>query len=249
MLGWWICTVVSGIQVLRDLQLREFRESERVSGYDQELLTQYQTDFFSMKKPEKRQLGGKRKRTNIEKCPWAVTGQRNSAMIHINAIDHQLFLTIGAGLIAFAGLPADQQAVALSFIYNNVIPPVMTLCLDEGSPAYSMCWYLLGHEDLRMIPIRDPYHREWNDLRLAISAAGLWHVVLMMTIVYNMPFGPWDSGSWFEKITSMAEEMVLSLGPSNPLWKTLYESVCKDLGLEPEGTPQHMRIVLHMALQ
>ena len=32
--------------MLQDVQLRELRASERVSGYDQELLVQYQNDFF-----------------------------------------------------------------------------------------------------------------------------------------------------------------------------------------------------------
>ena len=147
------------MQALRDLQLREFRGSERVSGYDQELLTQYQTEFFSTQKTEKRPRSGKPKKRTIEKCPWAVTGQRNSAMIHISAIDHQLTETIKAGLKSFSGNPDDQQTVALSFIYNSRIPSVLALCLDEGSPAYSMCWYLLGKEDLRLIPIRDIFHR------------------------------------------------------------------------------------------
>ena len=213
---------------MSDLQLREFRSSERVTGLDQERLAEYQTEFLSTAQHR----GTKRKKTK-PKCPWAVTGQRNSAHLHIKAIDHMLMLTLGVGLLAFAGVGADFYDVACALLLSNVIPPTLTLHLDEGSPAYAMTWYLLHHRQLRMLAIRDPHHRSWNDIKLGVSFADMWHVILLMTVVYNLPFGPWEAATWFSKMKTMSEEMALSLTCSNPLFLALYEQICFDFGWEP----------------
>ena len=89
------------------------------------------------------------------KCPWSVTGQRNAAFKHIKALDKMLLLTIGIGLIYFGGsgvhgvqapfataLGDDPYALVYRLLYQGVLPPTLTLSLDEGSPAYSMTWYL-----------------------------------------------------------------------------------------------------------
>ena len=178
------------------MHLKEFRASERVSGHDQELLVQYQTEFFSDYTKVTVNKKGK-KRRKVVKCPWAVEGQRVSAWHHIKALDKQVFLTLGIGLSFFQGTEHDWMTVALQFLYMNIIPPTMTLHLDEGSPAYSMTWYLMYHEDMRMIAQRDIFHRQWNDVKGATSGSDLWYVVLLMTVVFNLPFGPWEGGTWF----------------------------------------------------
>ena len=180
------------------------------------------------------------------KCPWAVEGQRVSAWHHIKALDKQVFLTLGIGLSFFQGTEHDWMTVALQFLYMNIIPPTMTLHLDEGSPAYSMTWYLMYHEDMRMIAQRDIFHRQWNDVKGATSGSDLWYVVLLMTVVFNLPFGPWEGGTWFSKVKTMSEEMVKSLGPSNALWTSVYELVCKDMSLEALGTLEHKTLVWEM---
>jgi len=204
------------------------------------LLAEYQTEFFSLDPLDNR---GKKRPTKKPKCPWAVTGQRNCAYLHIKALDHQVFLTLGVGLIAFQGIVGDHYSVAIALLLYNTIPPTLTLHLDEGSPAYSMTWYLLHKEELRMLAARDPYHREWNDIKLGTSRAKMWHVVLLMTVVFNLPFGPWDGATWFSKIKTMAEEMVKSLTASNPLFIALYEVLCIDFGVEPVGTAEHRQLV------
>ena len=147
-------------KVSPDLQLKQYRGSCKVSDYAQELLVQFQSGFFSEAKST---LPGKRKKRRTAKCPWAVSGQRKAALAHIQTLDHQLELTLGAGLKAFAGGVGDQAdhaLVAVRFLLLGVVAPTMILHLDEGSPAYSMCWYLVHAQQLRLLPVRDIYHRE-----------------------------------------------------------------------------------------
>ena len=134
-------------RVIPDLNLREYRASSRVSDYDQELLAQYQIGFFSEAKAT---LPGKRKRRRTGKCPWAVTGLRHAALAHIKALDHQLSVTISAGLQAFVGAVDDHALVAQRFLLEGVVAPTMILHLDEVSPAYSMCWFLVHEQQMSL---------------------------------------------------------------------------------------------------
>ena len=70
--------------------------------------------------------------------------------------------------------------------------PTLVLHLDEGSPSYAMCWYMQYFLKLRFVFIRDIYHREWNDMCLALKACSLWSVVVMSTVVFNLHHGPWN---------------------------------------------------------
>ena len=108
------------------MQLREFRASDRATHHDQQLLEQYQVPFFPAALPKAKG----RKRQRVEKCPWAVTGQRNSAYLHIKALDNQLQVSIGSGLIAFKGEDGDEEQVAIAYLNDNKIPPVLTIHLD-----------------------------------------------------------------------------------------------------------------------
>ena len=94
-----------------------------------------------------------------------------------------------------------------------------------------------------MLSVRDPFLREWNDLKNAVSESGLWHVILLATVVFNLPFGPWDGAAWFCKMRDMAIEMSQSVSPSNPLFTAFYQLLCFDNGFEPLATPEHCRLV------
>ena len=235
-------------QVLNDTNLRRFAASERVTGYDQELLAQYQLEFFTdMHQPAQTSSDGKTKKVTKAakkraKCPWAVTGQRHAAFTHIQALDKMLVATIGVGLIAFQ-CEVEDAAVVKKILETKKLPPTLILHADEGSPAYAMNWYLRHSRDLRFIPQRDIYHREWNDVKNGVARAGLWGTVLLTTVCFDLFHGPWESAAWFSKISEMVEEMVKSLPATNPLWTVLYQLICADLGLTPSGEIDHSRIV------
>ena len=209
---------------------------------------EYQTQFFgdgvkcAGQVLEKR--GGDKKR-KVEKCPLAVTWLREAAHMHIKAIDKQLQLTTGEGLVQFAGGDSEPKDVAKQFLEHDVIPPTLCLHLDQGSPAYSMTWFLMSHVGLRMLSIFDPHHRAWNDIKMGVGKR-LWYVVLLMVVVFNLPFGPWEGGAWYEKLLVMSEELAKSLSIANPLFIARYELLCIDLGLEASGDAVHRQIVFDM---
>ena len=75
-------------------------------------------------------------------------------------------------------------------------PHALNLNLDEGSSGFSMSWFTLFGLKLRFAFIRDPFHREWNDVRGALSDNGVWWCVLLSSMLFNLPFGSWEGGSW-----------------------------------------------------
>ena len=107
-----------------------------------------------------------------------------------------------------------------------------------------MCWYLAYHIKSRVVFVRDILHREWNDCTLALRQAGLWWVVLLTTVVFNFPFGPWNGAAWWQKLLEGSNEYLSLEQWGNPLFKTMYPYICRDRGEAPVGTPEHMQLIL-----
>eukprot|EP00438_Fugacium_kawagutii_P012976 Skav229746 [mRNA] locus=scaffold1287:489257:493660:+ [translate_table: standard] len=99
------------------------------------------------------------------------------------------------------------------------VPPTINLadlpCLvsisDQGpnnQAALNFLAYSKGA--LLMWPQFDPFHRTWNDLKLAFkrSACKAWKHVLQLTLVANLNFGPFGSSAWFYKKRARLQEYV-----------------------------------------
>ena len=113
----------------------------------------------------------------------AVQQTRLAARRQLFALDKQLRLTTGEGLVAFRASVASCRSP-----YEPHKGKVLTLQLDEGSLGYSLVWWLLLWARLRMVFLRGPLHREWHDVQLAIKGQGhggsswspLWHLACHM---------------------------------------------------------------------
>ena len=99
-----------------------------------------------------------------------------------------LLMVVAEGLVKSQVIDDADTWVGLA--WNGNTPPVLVLHLDQGFPAWAMIWFINCKLCFRLIAMNDPFHREWNDLRLALGDANLWWVVLLFTIVYNVPHGP-----------------------------------------------------------
>ena len=125
--------------------------------------------------------------------------------------------------------------------YDNVLdhggpfPRTFLLHMDEGSPAFAMTWFLCFHLNARFAAVRDAFHQEWNDIRLALGEQKLWWVVLLTTMVYNSPYGPWKSTKWCGVVTGSAVSYTAFAKWTSPLSNVLYELICEDQGIAPSG--------------
>ena len=169
------------------------------------------------------------------KVPISVRACRQGGLTHIRTLDKILTVTIGKGLAYFIPDAEDEY----TGLVQDRIPPTLVLHLDEGSPAFCMLWFLIYSKKLRFVGVRDIFHREWNDTRLCLGDSDMWWVVLLTTVVYNLPYGPWESLAWWGKITAAAQDYMTRAGSNSPLFTVLYENICKDMGIVPVDTPEH----------
>eukprot|EP00971_Amphidinium_carterae_P143093 2835254-Amphidinium_carterae.2 len=136
---------------------------------------------------------------------------------------------------------------------DNLIvgPPWLILTLDQGSVGWQGALWLYQKQGLQGWWIHDPWHRCWNDLRLAISSAGLWPVVREMILCMNHRAGPWERASFFQQTKNSVQQMARYGDCENPFFLHWYPEICKDIGVFNEqgyGTKPHLQKVWRIML-
>ena len=196
---------------------------------DQTLFADQEAAFFSRKRP--REASGRKNPDRVRRPKKT----RQSAYAVMRAVDHQLHSMTGTGLSQF--IPQDG---------STNIPlqsrPLLVVCLDEGSVGYAAVWYWWYSAGLRMLPMRDVFHREWNDVLMAVRNCGLYSVLLLTQLVYNLSHGPWAGAAWWEQLKVGAQNLQAHDG--GELFDLLYPAVCHDFGEAAVGTLAHKRAVL-----
>ena len=89
--------------------------------------------------------------------------------------------------------------------------------------------------------VNDPAHRSHNDVNLAMAAAGLLTFGIVSIGLYNVRYGPWNKGTWFGKVQTMADEMSRSMSPSDPLLLTFFPDILEDQGRSQEDNNEAER--------
>ena len=200
--------------------------------------------------------------------PLAIRVVRACGFQHIKALEH-LFTTIfGNGLSLFKpeyrewGRPDlvvrrnplrlvhevvqyhSPQAFSAHIepdLETCALPPTLILSLDEGSSGFCALWFLCFVTGLRFFGVRDPCHREWNDTRNTLGDQNLWWVVLITTMAFGLPHGPWESAKFWNVIVGAAVAYVARASWSSLFFFVLCEHTCHDMGCVPTGTQEHMR--------
>jgi hypothetical protein len=88
----------------------------------------------------------------------------------------------------------------LGFSFANV--PVLTNTVDQSAVGIAALHHLqsLGH----CIRVEfDAFHRSWNDIKLMLRRGGgrLWNRVLQFVVIYNLSYGPFNSGRFHESLS------------------------------------------------
>ncbi len=75
----------------------------------------------------------------------------------------------------------------------------------------------------------DPLHRTWNDIKLALRAAGVWLIVLETYIAINLPSGPFDAAMFFTHLAEAMQKYILLASFRGALFQSFYDRICRDL--------------------
>ena len=120
-------------------------------------------------------------------------------------------------------------------------PRVMILCTDQEATQLAAVNYLKFGRSLFVEHVNDPAHRSHNDVNLAMAAAGLLTFGIVSVGLYNVRYGPWNKGTWFGKVQTMADEMSRSMSPSDPLLLTFFPDILEDQGRSQEDNNEAER--------
>ena len=106
----------------------------------------------------------------------------------------------------------------------------LTVSLDQGSIGWAATWFLAYYMKMPVVPLPDPHHRMWNDVRLSLQDAQLWDTVMLLTCCFNSPFGPWNGGAWHEEAAEAFALFHQQAGPADPLFLHMLPRILQDLG-------------------
>eukprot|EP00971_Amphidinium_carterae_P144489 2863248-Amphidinium_carterae.1 len=99
-------------------------------------------------------------------------------------------------------------------------------CAAQLSPLFFLS-YQLGITSLQVF---DPNHRVQNDLYAAVRSAGLWHLIKLKTIAWNMNYGPFQSGGHWSKVVDAGREFMKHASVSHPLFQCMLPKIARDRG-------------------
>ena len=173
---------------------------------------------------------------------------RKAAYYFLTAVDHMLLSSIGLGLAAFRSAAASSAASSSGApaAASPACGLTLALCIDQGSDGWAAIQWLLYMASLRMVVFHDPSHRNWNDLRNAIGAAGLWDAVLLWGVVFSCNHGPFESASWWRAAQHAAADYSQHASATCPLLQSMLhriaaESGCPDRVFDPDYPAEVVR--------
>ena len=118
--------------------------------------------------------------------------------------------------------------------------PVLVSISDQGPSNMAALNYIqFSKEAILCCCLYDPFHRAWNDIKLAARRARCYpyKTMLEMTVVYNLPYGPFGSGTWFGRKHDCLQDFLAQHSASSTTFQEHLPYICRELGI-PE--PQHM---------
>ena len=107
---------------------------------------------------------------------------------------------------------------------------------DQGGSNRSALQFLAyskGPQKLLIGLQWDPFHRAWNDLKASMKKCTgyFWKMVLSLSIFYNCPYGPFNSGQWASRKTQAAKDFFERHGPFDEAFQSFIPYICWEQNL------------------
>ena len=122
-------------------------------------------------------------------------------------------------------MPADTASIEL---------PLLVLTMDQGGIGSAGVFYAMGHLRLMVGTRWDKYHRGVNDVKLACqhTSGGLFRrVILLMTYLFNLNYGPFGKGAFFEDKKAMLAHFLQTQSPTSPGFRKYAPHYAAALGM------------------
>ena len=119
--------------------------------------------------------------------------------------------------------------------------PLLVTFTDECTTQITLLQGLAYGACLRVWFFCDPFHRIWNDVKLALQEAGLWADVFERLHCENLPCGPFRTAAWWREMQEVMREHFRRCTRHNELFQALFpglQAEARDAGalLSPSDT-------------
>lgn len=139
------------------------------------------------------------------------------------AVDNVLLTMTGHGFEAY-----QPQAGAVPSTWKH-----LTIAGDQGSDGFAAAWFLQRYLKLNVSFVWDISHGVWRDVEATGGSLGLKSFTRVLCIVFNLLHGPWENGQRFYELQESMSEYLRVCSPDTcPLFRTLYERIAADFGMD-----------------
>lgn len=109
--------------------------------------------------------------------------------------------------------------------------PLLLSINDQGPnnvAALNFCMF--SNHAIMLWALWDPFHRAWNDIKNCLKGTDCkaWRVVLELTLVANINYGPFGSSAWFYKKRARLEQFLQTSNVNHPLWQQFQHLIANE---------------------
>jgi len=160
---------------------------------------------------------------------------RSAAYAFLCAVQNMFSVSFNWPLTKFRALPSvydDLNSDPYSW-------PSLRLSLDRGSDGRAALFFLMYSLvfKLNIEAIWDASHDVARDVEGAVADIGCFHLITLILVVWNLPFGPWDSGTRHgQLLESMAEYFRGISHRTCPLFNLTWETMAAEMGIHEHSS-------------
>ena len=136
-----------------------------------------------------------------------------------------------------------------NFSWNSL--PLLCNMIDQSQIGVAACFHM-GHQmQLMVLVMYDYYHRAWNDIKNAAKTSNgfFFSIMLKYSLVFNLNYGPFGKGGWFNDKKDFLKEVEASLTHTHPFFRERAHAIAKDQGWDEPVTEADYEKVWHLVLQ
>lgn len=125
--------------------------------------------------------------------------------------------------------------------------PCLLSVSDQGpNNTASLNYCMFSKQALLFWGTWDPFHRAWNDIKGAFkkTQCRAWRVVLEMSLVANMNYGPFGSSSWFYKKRAKLEQLLLTTTVGSTHWQQFQHLIAMERRQQEPRTGEEAQSLL-----
>lgn len=117
--------------------------------------------------------------------------------------------------------------------------------VDQCGQGIAALWHLMRMGYAFWI-LQEFCHRLWNDVFLSLKHANgyPYQFVVMFTIIFNIPYGPFGSGVWHTMIVDTLEAFCQDEGAMSDTFKRFAPDIAADMQRKEPSTPDELQELL-----